>query len=226
MAKLSVSDAVALVRKNIDEIGLNDSVMYSDDNKDNTSLDLIIKKTLPEVINEVNLSAPIEDLEGENSGGDIEEAAVDADGVLSFTFSTDHAFLRLVKFQAPDSDQIVTDVIAEASPEGRKQLNKTIRGTYDKPRLVMLQGSISSPKFKYYSLKNGTQLDEGTDTVKGEKFVMEAIDEQRYAESTTEYPISRALTQTVINALTARVLIILGETEKAKAFLPQTNQSE
>lgn len=226
MAGLTVSDAVALVRKNIDEIGLNDSVMYSDENNDNTSLDLIIKKTLPEVINEVNLSAPIEDLEGTDFGNDIVDANIDTEGVLSFTFPTGHKFLRLVKFQAPDSDLAVTDVIAEASPEGRKQLNKTIRGTYDKPRLVMLQGSVSEPKFKYCSLKKEARLDGGAKTIEGKTFVMEAVEEQSYAESATEYPISRTLTQTVINVLTARVLIILGETEKAKAFLPQTNQSE
>ena len=70
MVTLSPSTAIELVRKNLDELDPNGSVMYEDENGsadeygDNASLDDIIRRNLPEAINAVHLTAPVAMLEG------------------------------------------------------------------------------------------------------------------------------------------------------------------
>ena len=156
MVTLSPSDAVALVRKNLDEIAPNGSAMYDPDNTygDNASMDDIIRRNLPEAINAVNTAAPAQLLEGKSVSAS--NPSVSSDGVLSFSLPEGSRFLRLVAFQASDSPIVVTDVLPEASGEGHKQLNRYIRGRYDRPRLVLLQGRHTEPEFKYYSLRENT----------------------------------------------------------------------
>lgn len=210
MVNLSTATAISLVRKNLDEAGLNESVMYTDENNDNLSLDDIVRKNLPEAINAVHKYAPVSLLEGEGyqfkSTGSRpagETISVTSDGVLTFSPSTDSNFLRLVAFQAVDSPIVVTDAISEASPEGRKQLNKYIRGRYDRPRLVRLQGKTTPPQFRYYSLKGETAAF-GTPATAVASFVF--IREQFYSASATEYRISRLLRQNIIDWLTGMVM--------------------
>ena len=159
MDTLLVSNAVTLVRRNLDELEQNASVMYTDEASDNASLDNTIKRLLPDAINAVHKIAPAALLEGESvPSQDIVNPTYD-DGVLSFEVASGDKLLRLVAFRLSDSPIVLTDILAEASPEGRKQLNKHIRGQYDRPRLVRLQGVTTkkdntNPTYKYYSLKN------------------------------------------------------------------------
>ena len=199
MKELLVADAIAAVRKNLDEQGVNDSVMYVDENGDNQSLDLIISKLLPEAINEVNVTASVEELEGT----DVTEKIVtqEKNNAIGWQFRIpeDYRYLRLVLFRCDELTEPVSDVIAEASPEGRKQLSEYTRGTYDRPRLVQLQGDVTAPTFRLYSLKG---------------------------ESTTAYNVSSALAQRIINHLTARVLSVYGETAKADNFEKLASQTK
>lgn len=160
MHTLSANTAVMLVRRNLDELDPNGSVMYTDESTDNASLDNTIKRLLPDAINAVHLAAPVAVLEGESvEASEISDTSCE-DGVLTFGLNIGH-LLRLVAFQAIDSDIVVTEVIPEASPEGRKQLNKYIRGRYDRPRLVRMQGVTThvlgdyTPVFRYFSLQEG-----------------------------------------------------------------------
>ena len=142
MTTITVSSAVELVRKNLEELDTNSSDMLSD-YEDNSSLDSIIKRNLPEAINAVGLAAPVALLEGVSVSA--ASPSVSEDGVLSFSLAADSKFLRLVAFRAADSGIVVTDPIPEAGPEGRKQLNKYVRGRFDRPRLVSF--------FNYFSYR-------------------------------------------------------------------------
>lgn len=230
MTTLSTATAITLVRKNLDEAGLNDSIMYTDENNDNLSLDDIIKKNLPEAINAVHLFAPVSLLEGESyqfrtsgsrPGG--ETMSISADGVLTFSPSTDSGFLRLVAFQASDSPVVVTDALKEASPEGRKQLNQYVRGRFDRPRLVRKQGDMTPPVFKYYTLKEETVASTASNPMRAVASFM-FVKEQIYSASATSYKISRLLRQNIIDWLTGMVLEIYSDQrantflEKAKSF--------
>lgn len=213
MKQLTVSEAIAAVRKNLDELGLNESIMYTDESTDNVSFDGVIARTLPEAVNEVQLTAPVALLEGEDlSKGPFDKISV-SDGILDFKFTAD--FLRLVEFQAVDSPIVVTDVLDEASPEGRKQLNKYIRGRYDRPRLVRVQGQRGKPEFLYYTLR---ETDKYRDYPPLAIKRFSIVKEQFFSETATGYLITADLRQNILDELTAMVLTIYGETEKAKYF--------
>lgn len=213
MKTLTVAEATTAVRKNLDELGLNESIMYTEESTDNSSLDGVVARTLPEAINLVNKTAPVTLLEGmDMSGGPFNSIAVE-NGSLVFSFSAD--YLRLVAFQASDSPIVVTDVLDEASPEGRKQLNPYIRGTYDRPRLVGDQGRRGTYTFRYYTLKDPAQYgDLPMRAIRRFSFVKE----QFYSSDAEGYPVPDALRQNIIDELTALVLAIYGENDKANYY--------
>ena len=232
METLSKDAAVKLVRKNLEELDPNGSAMYgetevgsADVYGDNQSLDSIIARNLPEAINAVHKAAPVQLLEGEAypfhtgtgdapAGESISYGANSASDdycVLHFTLKTASTYLRLVAFQATDSPIVVTDAIGEASPEGRKQLNKYIRGRADRPRLVLLQGKHTGPSFNYYSLKPETVAASPAPSAQSLVGQLSIINEQFYKEPTQlvpnpTYEISRRLRQNIIDYLTAMVM--------------------
>lgn len=203
--------AISAVRKNLDEQGLNDSVMYIDDNVDNESLDSIISRTLPEAINDVHAQAPAYLLEGEEIKEQLAACYI-ADRVLSFSFNA--KLLRVAAFQTMDSPIVVTDIVPEASTEGRKQLNKYVRGTWDNPRLVMLQGTTYIPSFRYYTMKDDTYLANPSGAVKQLKIIRQLS----HSEEANDYPVSAGLVDSAIYKLTALVCAIHGKTNEAAYF--------
>ena len=216
MYQLTTEEAILTVRKNLDEIGPNDSVMYGDDNADNLSMDDIIVKTLPEAINDIHRKAPVQALEGNNAlemtNGDETPAVtmdVTADHVVNIVI--DRRMLRLVSLRASDSPVVVTEAIEEDSPEGRKQLNRYIRGTYDEPRLVQVQGHTSPAVFRYYSLKAETNAANPISE-------LSIIEEQTYVAGKSTYDVSTDLRSRVLDHLTGLVLAIYGESDKAEYF--------
>lgn len=223
MIQLSVSDAVSLVRKNLDELDPNGSIMYQDENGssadygDNKSLDEIISRFLPEAINAVQSAAPVHLLDGKAyANSDLDSVSVSTDGVLSFSLSSGSNFLRLVAFRATDSPVVVSDPIPEATPEGRKQLNPHIRGRADRPRLVQLQGQHDGPAFRYYSLSS--QITPASSAIAQLSFVQE----QTYSSNATAYPIARPLRQNIIDYITARVLETFGD-QRAQSYFQRAN---
>ena len=236
MVNLSTSDARILVRKNLDEQDPNGSVMYADENGsssdygDNESLDKIIARNLPEAINAIHKTAPVWLLEGVAlTLLDIATVTEDqtttslidisTDGILSFTMKDTTDYLRLVSFRAADSLVTVTDVIPEASPEGRKQLNQYIRGRHDRPRLVQLQGRHTGPSFKYYTVTTPADYSSNPFTAIAQ---MEYLKEQFYSAPTElvpdpAYPISRRLRQNIVDYLTAMVMDTFGD-QRSQAY--------
>lgn len=197
MATITPSTAVELVRKNLDELAPdgNASVMYTDENSDNESLTATIERMLPECINEVHLAAPARLLEGDDA---TPSNTTLKNGVLTFKVGGGD-FLRLASFRASDSDIVVTDALPEASAEARKQLNIHIRGTSDRPRLVMLQGDRATPSFAYYT------------TAVSAVAVLRVVKRQTYSSDATGYACSSALQRNVIDLLTARVMETYGD---------------
>lgn len=213
MYSLSVSEAIMLVRKNLDEQMDNYSALMED--IDSSELDMVIKKTLPESINEVHLAAPAEILDGETlSAEDYENGRfeIDEDGVL--TFGTTKPFLRLIRFKANDSRYVINEVYPEVSPEGRMQENQYTRGTARNPRLIILQGKDKDmlSVFRYYSLSRF--FSSPIDAIEN----FEYIPMYRYADETEEYRVAENVVEQVINRLTGKVLAIYGD-QKAQYFL-------
>ena len=219
MMTLTPSDAVALVRKNLDEVEPNGSVMYGDENEDNLSIDDIVKKNLPEAINAVQKAAPVSLLEGKEHLFSGSDTVTINDGVLSFTLASSSKYMRLVAFQSADSDIVVTDTIPEASPEARKQLNRYIRGRADRPRLVLLQGRHSGPAFNFYSLTDPSAY-AGNPRAAVAQFSY--VEEQLYSSAATGYPISRRLRQNIIDCLTAMVMETYSD-QRSQLFYQKAN---
>lgn len=144
MITLTNDYAIAAVRKNLDEQGLNDPSMFGE-SVDDIEMDSVIRKTIPEAIDAVNAVAPIGTLDRIESAY-TEESVVD--GVLSF--HTDKPVLRIVNLKAADSNVAVADFVPEASAIGRMQLNKHVRGASDNPVLVMKNGTRKD--FRYYTV--------------------------------------------------------------------------
>ena len=212
MTSIFITDAIEAVRKNLDEQGLNESVMYNDEYADNDSMDSIIAKTLPEAIDEIHRIAPYYLLEGEDATEcDLKDCEIN-DRVLKFTL--DATCIRLVKFRAADSDIVVTDVIPEASAEGRKQLNPYIRGTYDNPKLVKVQGTGGPVAFRYYSLKDDSYAEHPANAVG----CLQVVRQQTFSIDSMVYPASTELVDSIIYQLTAMVLAIYGQAEMANYF--------
>lgn len=246
MTRLEVTAAVRAVRKNMDEMRFNASDIYGP--TDNDELDDIIRKTIPEAINAVNRAVPPALLQGITVRPEWSEtrqgqttwksdfAYMDVHGhTLHFTIDDD--CLRIVALRAIDSPVTVTGEVAEDSPEGRMQLNPYTRGTFDSPVLVRNQiHRTGMTSYSYFSLiddMDGFDLEtwlaehgqEGRDT-----FPLEGVEYmplcrlergKLYHNDGAEhyYDISEQVVDMVIYQLTGMVLVICGETDKAKYFL-------
>lgn len=227
MYSLTVTEALKAVRKNLDELSPNDSVMYIDENNDNASIDDIIKRYLPDAINSVVKAAPVTLLEGEVKSfetGEVELANMEL-GILDIVLPSSD-LLRLVALKMFDSEIVVTDAIPEASPEGRKQLNKYIRGQYDRPRLVRLQGDkAGTVRLRYYCLNP----DDPNYPI-FENDPREAIEylirykEQIYNEASpaTSYNVPDRLRQNILDCVTAMVLEAYSD-QRSQTFYQKAN---
>jgi hypothetical protein len=225
MTDLSISEVVEAVRKNLDELDPNGnaSVMYTDEASDNESLTDVIARFIPEAINAIHMAAPVALLEGKDFVvGDLDSVTEDG-GVLAVTLDDGTDFLRLVAFRAKDSAIVVTDAIPEASAEGRKQLNPYIRGRYDRPRLVQLQGAHTGPSFKYYTLDTEGSGYSGYHTTPSSAIAqLTFIQEQFYDEDAEDYPISRRLRQNIIDYVTASVMVTYND-QRAQTYFEKAN---
>lgn len=206
MTTITPSDALPLVRKNLDEIEFNPSVMYAADTTDNSSLDTVIQKTLPEAINIVNLAAPLSHLEGEDLSG-----AVSISGSVAAITLNDEP-IRILAVKAEDSDVVISEerILLAGSIEALKQGSQYARGTYDDPEIVM----ASLDSLIYYGIRNAT----GT-TVTTVFDIFKGIKRKYYSSNSDSYSVSSRLYWPIVDHLTGMVLQIYGETEKAGQFL-------
>lgn len=213
MAQFTPEDAVMLVRRNLDELEPNGSIMYGTDT-DNESLDNIIKRHLPDAINAVHLAAPVNLLEGEEAVIIDERTSKLADGqyALDFAIDSEDNFLRLVSLTFSSNPYyVITEVLKMGSAESRKQLNPYIRGRYDRPRLVQKPGH-GDRDFRLYSFQSPN------DKITS----LHIIKRQDYSSTTSGYEYSPRLKQNIVDELTAQVMESFGD-QRAQSFYQRAN---
>ena len=90
-------------------------------------------------------------MEGESANQGEDYSIGLEDGVVTISMLT--PILKVLSVKCSDSEYILSELIPENSAEGRKQLNKYVRGTYDDPRLVLLKKTNGDhkPILKYYT---------------------------------------------------------------------------
>ena len=244
MTELQIREAVDPVRKNLEEVGANESLMYG--SYDNADLDSIIRKTIPDAVNFINAAAPSYMLQGVSllaervSGGSLvsDYESLEIKGrVLRFSFGD--RCLRIVAVRAFDSDVTISAEVPEVSPVGRMQINPFTRGTFDNPVLVRDQiGVNGNPTFTYYSLlaENSdfdldTWLAQHNDDDR-EPFPLAGVEYMPFceyekgtlfheAQDATEesfYFVPEQLKEAIVYQLTGMTLAIYGEDDKAKYF--------
>ncbi len=210
MYNLSLAEAILLVRKNFDEQPQNDSDMTFVEDKDNAEFEELLAKVLPEAINEVHLSAPYFMLDGKVLAPDELDSVSITENVLNFSLDDD--FLRLVAFQAADSDFVITEAFPEYSAKGRMQSNPYSMGTYDNPVLIRKQSTGNKPQFSYYSLISSYATP--SEAIKTFSF----IPRYRYSESTTTYDVAEQVVDRVLYQATAKMSAIYGNSNLASYF--------
>lgn len=208
MKTISINELSEVVRTNLDEIGINESIMM--EGSDDRILNDIISNVAGVCADEVHTSAPSQLLDGIDV--ELDEYTVqkdEKDNKVLKLFPQD--IVRLVAFRAFDSDMTISTVVPEDSPVGRMQKNKHVCGTYDDPVMVAVQGATGiNTEFKYYSLKEPVE-----DPVKSVDIFKVIF---RQIGGTGHVEVSDNVVSNYYNLVTARVLSILGEHNKAEEY--------
>lgn len=156
MYQLSIISATAFVRTALDELTtVEETGMLVD--ADAVDLQRLVVNSIVEAVVKTHQGALSVLIDG-NIGvlGEDYTAELDDNGVITITMLQDT--LRVASVQAADSPVVLTDIVPEDSAEGRKQLNRYVRGVSDDPRVV-LQKRWSGPYrpiMKYYSTEEDT----------------------------------------------------------------------
>lgn len=150
MYSLTVKGAFAYVRRAIDELTSAEEIGHLVE-PDAIDLHRLVEGAMVEAVVKAYSLAPGLALEGEIAVKEQDYELELKDGVVTISMLTPTA--RVVSVQCKDSEVLLYDLIPENSAEGRKQLNKYIRGTYDDPRLVLLKkwNGDNMPRMRYYT---------------------------------------------------------------------------
>lgn len=150
MYSLTVKGAFAYVRRAIDELTSAEEIGHLVE-PDAIDLHRLVEGAMVEAVVKAYSLAPGLTLEGEIAVKEQDYELELKDGVVTISMLTPTA--RVVSVQCKDSEVLLSDLIPENSAEGRKQLNKYIRGTYDDPRLVLLKkwNGDNMPRMRYYT---------------------------------------------------------------------------
>lgn len=206
MYRLSVQAACDYVRKVMDElVSVEDIGLLA--SPDALDLSRLVEGFIAEAVIRTHNAAPSYLLAG------VEGVIYGDYDILGFTdkvvtIGMLQETLRIVSIKADDSPVVVCNIIPEDSAEGRKQLNKYVRGVYDDPRVVLSQERAGEryPILKYYS----SEKDECP------IFELEYIPYP--VVSNGSVGISPRLEYAVLNELAAMVLDSLNEHEKAGLY--------
>lgn len=202
MFQLSIHAACSYVRKVLDElISVEDLGMLV--SPDAINLHKLVEGCIVEAAVKVHEKAPALLLDGIKGVTGTDFTASLDDGVVTITMKREA--VRLASFRMGDSNIVVTDLIPEDSAEGRKQLNKYIRGVADDPRLVIQKVAAGNhmPVFKYYSTEG-----KGLPEIHLEYVPYPVINE-------TIVEICPALEYAVLNEIAAMVMETIAEGDKA-----------
>ncbi len=212
MFQLSIEAALAFVRKAMDEItSVEDIGVLAD--PDALDLKKLVRESIVEAVVMTHSQAPAYLLDGK-SADDVISMSV-SDKVMSISFGAEA--LRVISVKASDSNVIVTEFIPQDSAEGRMQLNKYVRGVPDDPRVVIEQvwgeDGNHRPQLKYYTV--GDDNNASVDI----KYVPYPI-----ITDGSMVEICPRLEYAVLNELTAMVLEILNEHDKASLYRKKSKE--
>lgn len=205
MYQLGVNAACTFVRTILDELLSVDEIgMLADIN----SLDLhkLVENSIVEAVVRVHGGASpvlVDGIAGQKD--DDYSAELCTDGSITITMLKDT--LRVASIQVSDSP-VVCEYIAEDSAEGRKQLNKYVRGVSDDPRIVLAKkwDAEYKPIFRFYSTEEDTLPD----------ISLEYVPYPIIEESMVN--ISPRLEYAVLNEIAAMVLDNISQHDKAALY--------
>lgn len=206
MYSLTVKGAFAYVRRAIDELTTAEEIGHLVD-PDTIDLHRLVEGAMVEAVVKAYSLAPSHILEGETAVKGTDYGLELKDGVVTISMLTPTA--RVVSVQCKDSEVILSELIPENSAEGRKQLNKYIRGTYDDPRLVLLKkwAGDNMPRMRYYTT---------TKELKDLDFTIEFLPYPVLEEGVVK--LASRLEYVVLNLIVASVLDSFKEFDVADRF--------
>ena len=233
MVQLSISAACSYVRKAMDElVSVEDIGMIA--SPDGINLHRLVEGAIVEAVVRTHSNAPSIMIDGvQGQEGKDYTAKNDTNGVITITLNVD--VLRIASVKSTDSSVVVCDLIPEDSAEGRKQLNKYVRGVPDDPRVVLSKvwNGDHKPILKYYSTTPLEEEDNAGEKVATEEAATEEA-EDLVVLYYLPYPqidetivmICPRLEYAVLNEITAMVLDAVSEHEKAALFRAKSKEGK
>ena len=221
MYQLSINSATSFVRTALDELTTVEEIGMLVD-ADAVNLQRLVVNSICEAVVKTHMGASPSMISGivatvskakeEEANPEAEEDPVfsteldTTSGVVTITMLKDT--LRVVSVQAEDSPVVVCNIYPEHSAEGRKQLNKYVRGVSDDPRVVMQKrwSDTYKPILKYYSTEQETCPE----------ITLEYIPYPELNEDMVL--VSQQLEYAVLNELAAKVLDSVNQHEKAALY--------
>jgi hypothetical protein len=221
MYQLSINSATSFVRTALDELTTVEEIGMLVD-ADAVNLQRLVVNFICEAVVKTHMGASPSMISGivatvskakeEEANPEAEEDPVfemeldSTSGVVTITMLKDT--LRVVSVQAQDSPVVVCNIYPEHSAEGRKQLNKYVRGVSDDPRVVMQKrwSDTYKPILKYYSTEQTTCPE----------ITLEYIPYPVLQDAMVD--VSPQLEYAVLNELVAMVLDSVKEHDKAALY--------
>ena len=220
MYQLSINSATSFVRTALDELTTVEEIGMLVD-ADAVNLQRLVVNSICEAVVKTHMGASPSMISGivatvpkaeEEANPEAEEDPVfsteldTTSGVVTITMLKDT--LRVVSVQAEDSPVVVCNIYPEHSAEGRKQLNKYVRGVSDDPRVVMQKrwSDTYKPILKYYSTEQTTCPE----------ITLEYIPYPVLKDAMVD--VSPQLEYAVLNELVAMVLDSVKEHDKAALY--------
>ena len=221
MYQLSINSATSFVRTALDELTTVEEIGMLVD-ADAVNLQRLVVNSICEAVVKTHMGASPSMISGivatvskakeEEANPEAEEDPVfsreldPTSGVVTITMLKDT--LRVVSVQAEDSPVVVCNIYPEHSAEGRKQLNKYVRGVSDDPRVVMQKrwSDTYKPILKYYSTEQTTCPE----------ITLEYIPYPVLKDAMVD--VSPQLEYAVLNELVAMVLDSVKEHDKAALY--------
>lgn len=213
MYPLTVKSAHAYVRKAIDELlSTEDLGMLIE--PDSINLHRLVEGFIVEAVIKTYSIAPTILLDGVMAQQGSDFSIELKDGVVTISMLVPTS--KILSVKCVDSDYILSDMVPENSAEGRKQLNKYVRGTYDDPRLVLLKqwNGDHQPKMKYYTTTKAK--------VEDVTFDIEFLPYPELVEGVVE--IAPRVEYAVLNQIVAMVLDSYKEAEWAERFRTKSKE--
>lgn len=210
MFQLSISAACTYVRKVLDELISVEEIglLVSPDAVD---IHKLVEGAIVEAVIKVHNSAPAIMIDGIKGVKGTDYKLSVADKIITINMLTD--VIRVASVQAKDSSVVISDFIPEDSAEGRKQLNKHVRGVPDDPRVILSKvwEKDYCPTLKYYTT-------EAEDADIDLYYVPYPVIEETIVQ------ICPKLEYAVLNEIAAMVLDSLNQHEKAELYRARSTQ--